>query len=513
MGTPNGVAAASQTRAGRDPDDQWGDTPRYVIALRRGAWLMALIVVPLTLTVLLLSLALPKTYTATTRLVLEEPAGTLDAPSAETSARRLETIRALLGSRDVRERTAADLGGESAKTLEKKLTITTGDASDIIEIQARDGDAQGAAAIANGTAQTFIDGRRDAERRRLAQGRREIERALARLQASGASASELDALRARRNELSVSEAGAGAGIEVAERAQAPESPSSPKPVQNTLFAFFAALFVAVLAALGRELMQPRVSGPRQLASLTGLSPLVVMPAGRRRRRVQQEGEAYQALAASLRLELSDEQRIVLVTSPHRGPERAAVVAGLGRALAASGLPTLLVSADLRHPALHRQLDVAPAPGLGEVLGTLEEHPGQSTSKLVRDATRSSERPTRGELRALVSGTNAQPPAALLSGDSLGTVFEHLAESEYRYVIVEGPTLLGPIDGQLVARWADAVLVVCRLERCRPTTRSSSAMPRPASRARARLGRHRRHARALLAPVVDAGARGRAHQGV
>ena len=36
---------------------------------------------------------------------------------------------------------------------------------------------------------------------------------------------------------------------------------------------------------------------------------------------------------------------------------------------------------------------------------------------------------------------------------------------YRYS--EWPPLLGPIDGQLVARWADAVLVVCRLDRMSP----------------------------------------------
>ena len=47
------------------------------------------------------------------------------------------------------------------------------------------------------------------------------------------------------------------------------------------------------------------------------------------------------------------------------------------------------------------------------------------------------------------------------------MFEELGRSEYRYVVVEGPPLLGAVDGQLVARWADAVLVVCRLDRLSP----------------------------------------------
>ena len=47
------------------------------------------------------------------------------------------------------------------------------------------------------------------------------------------------------------------------------------------------------------------------------------------------------------------------------------------------------------------------------------------------------------------------------------MFSELGRSEYRYVVVEGPPLLGPIDGQLVTRWADAVLVVCHLDRLSP----------------------------------------------
>jgi Mrp family chromosome partitioning ATPase len=68
---------------------------------------------------------------------------------------------------------------------------------------------------------------------------------------------------------------------------------------------------------------------------------------------------------------------------------------------------------------------------------------------------------------LPSGDPSQHPAALLSGEALGTMFQELGSSEYRYVVVEGAPLLGPVDGQLVARWVDAVLVVCRLDRLSP----------------------------------------------
>ena len=454
------------TPPGVVPTERALDAPRYVAALRRGFWLMVLIVVPLTATVLVLSLLLPKTYTATASLVLDERQGLLDTGSGETSVRRLATMQRLLTSRDVLERAADQLPGETADTLEDKVKVTADDAADIIRVQASDNDAEGAAAIANGVTRTFLAAERAADARRDAAARRELEDMLRRLEAGGASATEIRTVRDRLAELSISRIGGGDELRLAEVARPPESAAAPRPLQSTIFALFASIFIAVLVALGRDLVSPRLTGPRQLTALTGLTPLVVMPPGRRGRAARAD-EAYQALAASVRLQLSEAQRVVVVTSPHVDPGRAEVSVGLGRALSANGVPTLLASADLRRPMIHEELGVPQAPGLGEVLSALETDPGESAAGLIRTATRSHQRPSPGELRALPSGDISQHPAALLSGDSLGVVFEELGRSEYRYVIVEGPPLLGPIDGQLVARWADAVLVVCRLDRLSP----------------------------------------------
>ena len=55
------------------------------------------------------------------------------------------------------------------------------------------------------------------------------------------------------------------------------------------------------------------------------------------------------------------------------------------------------------------------------------------------------------------------------------MFEELGRSEYRYVVVEGPSLLGSIDGQLVGPLGrrDARRLPPR-SRSRPTMPSSSA---------------------------------------
>jgi Mrp family chromosome partitioning ATPase len=193
----------------------------------------------------------------------------------------------------------------------------------------------------------------------------------------------------------------------------------------------------------------------------------VLPATGRRHRLAQTVEAYQALAASLRVQLAESQRVVLITSPTGSEDRAGVALGLGRALATSDVPTLLVSADLRRPGLHKQLGIPQAPGLGDVLESLNRGQGGSAADLVRTVTSAHVHAPRSELRGLPSGAPAQHPTAILSSDALGVMFEELARSEYRYILVEAPPLLGPIDGQLVARWVDAVLVVCRLDRLWP----------------------------------------------
>lgn len=442
------------------PDEQRIDVARVVAALRRGASLIVLIVVPLTLAVLALSLVLPKSYSSTATLVVDERNTSTDADSA---TRHLATLRRLLTSSDVLAQAARALPGESLDTLRDKVTVSIDDAADIIQIKATDGDAKGAAAIANRVATTFLAWRREADRRSVAQARQNLLLALDRADARDASAEEVRALRDRLSQLSVREASPDDEVQIAQAAVPPEHPSSPRPLQNTVIAFFAALFLAVLAALARDRLVPRVNDAKQLTALTGLSPLVVLPKGGRSRLMP---EAVEALAASVRVQLSDSQRVVLVTSPDDGADRAAVAAGLGRALAASGTPTLVVSADMRHSELHRVLGVPATAGLEDALSAIERD-GDDRSGRTRAIATAGLLRSRGELSVLPSGKPAEHPTALLSGEALGVLLEDLGRWDYRYIVIEGPPLLGPIDGQLVAFWADAILVVCRLDRLTP----------------------------------------------
>jgi polysaccharide biosynthesis transport protein len=447
--------------------DEPVDVPRFLAALRRAWWLVVLIVVPFTGVVLALSLVLPKTYDATARLVVQAEGGALAGTDNEAITRQLATIQTLLTSREVLDAAAEGLPRETADTLEEKVEASVDDVASIVDVRASDGDALGAAAIANRVADTFIADQRGRERERFQQARGDLEAAIERLRATPGASAEVAALRQRLSELSVAEVAAGEQIEVAEAARPAEEPSSPRPLENTLFALFASTFLAIIAVIGREALAPRLSGPRELSRLTGLVPLVVLPAARWRPRPRHAAEAYHTLAADVRVQLTAEERVIVVTSAYREEERSSVAEGLARALADGGAPTLLVAADLRRPRLHERLGIPQAPGLAEVLSALERNDGDDALEVIRAAVHAPRPDSDGRLRVLPSGSPSLHPATLLSGDALGVLFDGLSRSRYRFVVVEGAPLMGPIDGQLLARGADAVLVVCRLDRLSP----------------------------------------------
>lgn len=84
------------------------------------------------------------------------------------------------------------------------------------------------------------------------------------------------------------------------------------------------------------------------------------------------------------------------------------------------------------------------------------------------AVRSGSRETEaGSLHVLASGRTPADPAQLLASDTLDTFFDEIRESEYDYVLLDGPPLLGLVDSQVLAQRVDGVLIVCRPEQMTP----------------------------------------------
>ncbi len=446
------------------PAGQWDaepvDIPRYVASLRRGRGLIFLIVASMTVAVFLISSMLPKTYEASARVVMDDRPGGAEPADAQTVQRRLATVGALITTREVRARVAARLRGETSATLEDKVRATVDEDANIVEIHATDNDSQGAAEIANTLAREFIEMQRAAERQRLAGAGTALERALARLGAP--QSPQADAIRDRLSELRVSEAASGSELQLAEPAQPPTTASSPRPIRNAIFAFFASVFLAVLAALGLGQLAPRVAGARDLGLLTGVPVVARLPRAHRRRNLQTANEAYEELQTALTLRLSTESKIVVVSGAQPTDGTSAVAAGLARTLAESGR-TLLLSADLWRPHVHDVLGLPRSPGLAELLSSGD---GNAPGALARVAH--SIDVGEGSLDVLTAGGPVRNPAALLGAEGFADLVFELECSDYRHVVVEAPALLGSVHAQLVTRYADAMLVVCDTEHLSPS---------------------------------------------
>jgi tyrosine-protein kinase len=445
---------------------------RYFGELRRSWKLIALIVALITGAVLVVSVLLPKTYQATSKIVLQDTSDSLsgDAPSLQ---RRLATIQILLTTREVLAAAVRRLDGQTERALEGKVHATVDQNANIVSVTATDGNASRAAQIANVVAATFLVRQQRSDRQRLDRARTTIQQALDQLKGATSveAQTQIGTLRTRLTDLNVQAASNGSELQLAEAAEVPTKPSSPRPVRNAVFAFFGALFIAALVVLARAQIKPRVGGSRELSRMLDLPVLVEVPHVRRsvgrsspKTLSAIEYEAYQTLQASLRMQLPPtSQRTVLVTSALHGEGKTEVTAALGLVLAQAGQRTWLVSADMRTPRLHELFDVAPTPGLAEVLAGARDRGASEMSAARKDNPRVRE-PGGGKLHVLASGRRPADPAQLLASEALDYFFEDIKQSDYDYVLLDGPPLLGLVDSQVLAQRVDGVLLVCRPDR-------------------------------------------------
>jgi succinoglycan biosynthesis transport protein ExoP len=444
------------------------DVERYINALRRSRLLIVAIVLALTGIVLVLSLTRPRTYTAAATILFDESARF--TPPADTE-RQLATIQKLLMTRPVLARAARSLPGESATTLAGKVHASVDPRANIVLIGASAASPERAARMANAVARAFLSRERAAELMRAQAARARLTNAIAQLRGSPGAKAQIALIRERLSELSVSEATAGSDLQLADAARPPTAADSPRPLRNGLFAFVAALFIAVLAALGRERIAPRVGDARELERLSGLPILTELPrAGGRRLgagAASPDPEAYEALAAIVAAQLTPRrQQILLVTSAAPDDGKPPVAAGLSRALAQAGETALVVDADLRRPSLEQLFGMERAPGLAEILAAARHGDKETAAGMIIEPPASaSPRRRTGSLAVLGAGESASP--ALATPDALEIFFDELRQSGFTYVVIHAPPLREPGGCRAWARHVDAALLVSRPERLSP----------------------------------------------
>jgi succinoglycan biosynthesis transport protein ExoP len=440
---------------------------RYLNALRR-AWLFILVFVAAITTVAVVGSSLAsKRYRATATIVQGNTfsIGSTDSASIE---RQLATIQRLLTTNDVLDLAAKSLPGQSRDSLRGAVSSTVDPNASLINVTATSRNPKGAAAIADAVSQALLTTQTTIETQGVKNAIARLNQQLTRLRATGASDVEIQAVRDRISQLVIAEADIGTDLRLAQPADVPSAAFTPRPARNGVIAFFAAAFLGILIAIGRDLLRPRISDARELAQLMNLPVLARVPFTTRRfsrRKAVVNAvaeEAYQTLHASIRYAHQDGRKIVVVTSALEREGKTTTAVGLAHALARAGERALLVCADFRLPTLHERFAIKRSPGLADLLRTASTPSG--VVKDLRRVTRTVTGFGSGSLDVIPSGSRVNNPAELLFGGPFDTLLTALGLLDYDYVVFDGPPLLGIADGHALAQRADSVVIASRPDR-------------------------------------------------
>jgi capsular exopolysaccharide synthesis family protein len=245
---------------------------------------------------------------------------------------------------------------------------------------------------------------------------------------------------------------------VVRSAQLPASPSGLSPPVVGLMGFAVGLALGIAIAFFADRLDDRVRGPEELELFSGAPVLGYIP-----RRTPETGppitlsepsseaaEAYKALRVML-LHAAGQRDLksVIITSSLASEGKTATTANLAVAIALAGKKVVVVSADLRRPALRSYFPSRQEKGLIEVLmGKRKPTDGLSRISGIRD------------LWVLHAGQAvASPgPLELLGSESMSDLMSELRDFA-DFVLIDTPPLLVSRDVSAMAGLADGILFV------------------------------------------------------
>jgi capsular exopolysaccharide synthesis family protein len=412
---------------------------------------------------LVFSLRQEDRYQATAKVLFSD----VENIASELPEREAATNVALLSLDEIRRGVEQRLGGPVAEDVD----ATEEGAANLLTITATDPSAERAARTANAYASTYVAFRRSTSQREIRDEQRFVREELERLGSSRAARARARSLRERLRRLEFDQARERGGARVVQVATPPTSPSSPKPVRNTIVGGVVALFLALLAAVLFERLDPRMVTPREMESTLGRPILGQIRRSRALARGPVRGrpapgdiDDFLALRAHLRYLNGDGGvRSVLITSSADGDGKTTIAWNLAWVAAGRGSRVLFVEGDLRHPMLAAALGLDPDQNLVRVLDGSAAL-SDITQEVALPSTENGRLPSRIVSVALAGATPTRATDAL-AWERLGAALED-AERRFDFIVIDtAPILLVPDAIPLLSR-VGGVLVVGRLRRTR-----------------------------------------------
>lgn len=452
----------------------------YLAVLRARRWTVVVVLALVCGSALLLSSVQTPMYTASTRLLVRaipsETAGWAEFPN-------LQTETELLSSGQVVGRVHRRLeGAGSPKQLLDDMRARHLDGTEVIVVEYTSSDPELARDAADAFGEEYIALRREraldivasAEemvRERLEETRDQLAAAVEaaeRARAAGdtealtraetdrsALSSRVGALQSRLDEIRP-EPHALVGGEIVQAARVPESPSSPDHTRNGALGGVLGLMLGIGVAFLQEHLSDNLRNRGEIESAVeapalGTIPIFAAPDDEPVLLTAPKdvaSEAYRNLRTNVGFVLEQrDARALLLASPGEGEGKTSTTGNLGVAFAQIGRRVVLVSADMRRPALERWFGLGNGWGLSSWLA--EGPDGMWPGALGTSVP---------GLSVLPSGPAPDRPAELLSSPRLPSLVRELCR-RYDLVLVDSPPALHLADAAILAGCVHAAILV------------------------------------------------------
>jgi capsular exopolysaccharide synthesis family protein len=428
---------------------------------RRYPVMLPFLLVPLA--ALAFSLNQTKRYDASASILFSDKSNIASADPEREAATNVQLLSLEEIQRGVKQRLAGT--GPAADQVDAKQD----GAANVLSITATDPSAERAARTANAYAGAYVAFRRSTAQQKILEEERFVRSELKRLGDSPTTRNRARSLRERLRRLEFDRSQENGGAQIVQAATPPGSPSSPKPVRNTVIGGVVALFLALVSAMLFERLDPRMLSPKEVERTLGRPILGLVRKSRALARAPLGGrplpadvDDFLALRAHLRY-LSSERgiRSVLVTSSADGDGKTTIAWNLARVAAGPDSRVLFVEGDLRNPTLAHTLGLDPERNLTRVLdGTAGL--SEVTQEVALPSAENGRVPPRIVAVALAGGVPTRSTDTL-GWERLGTAV-HEAERDFDLIVIDtAPILLVPDAIPLLSQ-VGGVLVVGRLRR-------------------------------------------------
>ena len=287
-----------------------------------------------------------------------------------------------------------------------------------------------------------------------------------------------DTMLQRVKEAGVASALRASNVRVVDSALPPVAPYKPSISRNASIGLLSGIFGGVLLVVFLDRADRSVQEPGDIQFFLGVPELGVVPSAAadivsarptlpfgadlpvgelalvaKERAHSAMSEAIRTVLTSIMFASPDAERpqVIVVSSAAPREGKSTLATNLAVTLAETSQKVLLIDADMRRPNLHRVFGLENEDGLAELLRA-------APSESVNGHVRGSGIPN---LSLLTSGPPRAGNPTLLYSDRLRHHLERFRK-DYDTIFVDTPPMLTMADARVIARYADAVILVARV---------------------------------------------------